>query len=564
MPTVTLSDGRELEFPDGMTPDAMKAAILKLPGATPPAGGTVMSAVGNLGRGFNDSLAETLGAPVDLIGKGARAIGLPIPEDAVGGSQSIKRLIRGVTDVAGVPAQDTTLDRAAYGAGRGVADAATIALPAAGVARAARAGSVTQGVANTLAAQPVAQIASGAVGGAVGEATDNPLLGAGAALAVPLAAAGARRAVTPFRSQLTPEQARLAAAAQREGIPLTPGQKTGSAPLQTMESTFTQLPFTSGVQNEIRDTQQRAFNRAVLQRAGVDADRATVDTLTDARKRIGRVFDDIPNRNTLAYTPDLAQRLQQARDSLQYLPDEVAKPIGARIDQIQRMVQPLPNGGQLAMQGGPIGTIPGASYRLMDSQLGRSIRTTSNGDLKAALNDIRQTLRSAMDASISPEDAAEWQEARRQYANLMTISSTMKPGAAGSAKGDISPRGLAGALNQSTGGGYVWGRGDLNELSRIGREFVSAQMGDSGFAHRIAMMNFLSGGGLGAAGVLAGGLPGAAAGLLAPRAVQAIYNNPAVQGYLTNQAVPAGVNRGLLGAVAAAQGTGQARGLLNQ
>lgn len=553
MPTVTLSDGRELEFPDGMTPDAMKAAILKLPGATPPAGGTVMSAVGNLGRGFNDSLAETLGAPVDLIGKGARAIGLPIPEDAVGGSQSIKRLIRGVTDVAGVPAQDTTLDRAAYGAGRGVADAATIALPAAGVARAARAGSVTQGVANTLAAQPVAQIASGAVGGAVGEATDNPLLGAGAALAVPLAAAGARRAVTPFRSQLTPEQARLAAAAQREGIPLTPGQQTGSAPLQTMESAFTQLPFTSGVQNEIRDTQQRAFNRAVLQRAGVDADRATIDTLNEARNRLGGAIGDIANRNTLDASPIgfLDELVAASNNARRYAASDVERATINRIDDILGKVE----AGD---------TIPGRAYRELDSAIGRSIRGTQNGDLRTHLSEVRNILRAQMDASISPADAAEWQNLRRHYANLMTIAATMKPGAAGSAKGDISPRGLAGALNQSTGGGYVWGRGDLNELSRIGREFVSEQVPDSGTARRTAMMNLLSGGGLGTAGALAGGIPGAAAGLLAPRAAQMIYNHPAVQAYLTNQVVPGGVNRGLLGAVAAAQGVGQTRGLLNQ
>lgn len=553
MPTVTLSDGRELQFPDGMTPDAMRAAILKLPGAAPPSGGTIMSAAGNLGRGFNDSLAETLGAPVDLIGRGARAIGIPIPENAVGGSKSIKGMLRSVTDVAGIPAQDTALDRAAYGAGRGVADAASIALPAAGVARVARAGSVTQGVANTLAAQPVAQIASGAVGGAVGEATDNPLLGAGAALAVPLAAAGARRAVTPFRSQLTPEQARLAAAAQREGIPLTPGQKTGSAPLQTMESAFTQLPFTSGVQNEIRDTQQRAFNRAVLQRAGVDADRATIDTLNDARNRLGGAIGDIANRNTLDASPIgfLDELVAASNNARRYAASDVERATINRIDDILGKVE----AGD---------TIPGRAYRELDSAIGRSIRGTQNGDLRTHLSEVRNILRAQMDASISPADAAEWQNLRRHYANLMTIAATMKPGAAGSAKGDISPRGLAGALNQSTGGGYVWGRGDLNELSRIGREFVSEQVPDSGTARRTAMMNLLSGGGLGTAGALAGGIPGAAAGLLAPRAAQMIYNHPAVQAYLTNQVVPGGGNRGLLGAVAAAQGVGQTRGLLNQ
>jgi len=40
---------------------------------------------------LNKAMAETLGAPVDLIAAGLRSVGLPVPEDSFGGSKSIRR-----------------------------------------------------------------------------------------------------------------------------------------------------------------------------------------------------------------------------------------------------------------------------------------------------------------------------------------------------------------------------------------------------------------------------------------------------------------------------------------
>jgi hypothetical protein len=301
-----------------------------------------------------------------------------------------------------------------------------------------------------------------------------------------------------------------------------------------VESQLEQLPFTSGPQRAIREDQGRDFIRAAMRRAGENADDTMPGTINAARERIGGTIGQIANRNTLRFTPQLQAELQQIEDSLRFIPPEAAGPVRARIEQLRGMASP-------SAAPGVDPTIPGASYRMMDSQLGRSIRSTSNGDLRAALGDIRERLRTAMDASISPSDAQEWQQARRQYANLMNIATAAGRAGGGAAEGMMSPVALRQALDQSTGRGYAFGRGDLNELARIGQAVIKPPS-DSGTAGRTYANNILTGslvGGGAGSGAMIGGPLGAAAGaagsLALPRLAQMLMNSQAGQAYLRNQ-----------------------------
>ncbi len=481
--------------------------------------------------GFNESLATTVGALPDLVGAGLRAVGLPSSKPG----QYTDWARQGLQYLTGKPPEaENTTERLLHGAGRGLGDAASVLIPSSLIAQGAKAGGMTSELAKVMAAQPVSQLAAGGVGGGVGEATGMPLLGLAASMATPMAMSGATRLAQPIRPNLSPETQRLAQVAEAEGIPLTPGQKTGSRALKNMEAVFEQLPFTGGVQQDIHQAQREAFNRASLARSGTIADVATPEVLNDARTRIGQEIGSIANRNVLQVTPQLGADLTRIQDSLRFLPAEAAGPVGARLDQLQGMMIVPPAGG------GPQMTVPGASYRMLDSQLGRSIRSTSNGDLRAALGDLRETLRNAMDQSISPQDSAAWQQARRQYANLMTTARATAGAGADAATGNVSPLGLRSAVDQSTGRGYVFGQGDQNDLARVGQAFLRP-VPDSGTAGRVQMQNLLTGGGMmsGGAGIgaLAGGPPGAllgaAATLAGPRLAQAIYNTQPVQTYLT-------------------------------
>ncbi len=567
-----LPPGFVLEPADGMPP-IPEGFVLETP-TTAPQRGFVERAgrlAGQVGAGFNERLGQVVGALPDLYNRGLRAAGLPaMPEGAY--TRGIQQGFEATLGAAPAPAG--TAELAARGAGKGLVDVGTMLIPAGRVAAATApaagvAPSLVNRAATVLASQPALQIVAGTTAGAVGEATDSPLAALATALAVPMAGAGLARAVTPIQQQGNAEYRALVAAAEREGIPVTAGQATGSRFLKNIESRLEQLPFTGARQRATREGQEEAFTRAVMRRTGTAASDTSPDTLNAIRSRLVSEFENIANRNTLNVTPDLENRLGQIEDSLRFIPAELAGPVKSRIEQLRGMMVAPPSSGGVPLAPGqatPNPVIPGASYRMMDSALGRSMRSTSNGDLRAALSDIRDTLRTAMDNSISPEDAAAWSQLRRDYANLMVISRAAGGAGEAAATGRISPLALRSAVNQSTGGGYAFGRGDLNELSRIGQSVLRppADTGTAGnnMANALLTGQLAAAGGIGgtmAAGPL-GGVAGAMGSMFMPRIVQALMNSDAGQAYLRNQAIQNGprISPALIAALTGQQGTAYA------
>lgn len=480
-------------------------------------------------RGFNESLATTLGAIPDLIGAGMRGIGIPNSPEPQQYTNLARRGINAVATAGGMfpdaPVAETGTEKFLYGAGKGVGDAASIMMPATAVAQA---GGRRAQIAQMLAAQPSTQVAAGAMGGGVGEATGNPYLGMAASLATPVAMSAAGRLLQPVRPNLTPEMQRLIAIAGQEGIPLTPAQQTGSKPLRYMEGAFDTLPFTAGPAETQRQVQRTAFNRASLLRSGTNADVATPEVINAARARIGGVIREVADRNVMEITPPVRAELNGLAAEMQRLyPNEVARPVVARIEEVL--------GKEVA------GAVPGQLYRRLDSELGKQIRNTSDGIARDGLTRVRDTLRGAMDASITPADQAAWQEARRQYANLMVTAKAASGAGADTAVGNVSPLALRQAIDQSTGQGFRYGRGDQNDLARIGQAFLRPPP-DSGTAGRLYWQGLLTGsipGGAGGGAMMAGADPmtavlTAAGALAAPRMAQAAYNSPAVRDYLIN------------------------------
>jgi hypothetical protein len=491
--------------------------------------------------GFLDSAAETVGAVPDAVAWGMRQISPSIAPPERFYSDAIKSGLKAAGGAMSAPVNQAVnsaipqgvpplpeAEKIAYGAGRGAGDAASIFLPASAIARGAQSGSTLAGIARTMASQPVMQAVSGAVGGGVSAGTDNPLYGAAAALATPFVAGGLRRAISPVANQLNPEQARLARIAEQEGINLTAGQRTGSKPLQTTESVLENLPFTSGPQRAIRQGQQEAFNRAVLQRAGVNADRATPDVVDNAFRGLGQQFNDLSARNTVAVDNQLMTDLQDVATRYgRKLPSQQREIVNNYIDDIL-------NGGN---------TMPGQTYQITRSDLGKQAKATANSDgtLSDALRGLRNALDGAATRSISPDDAQAWDYARQHYGNLKTISRAVSSSGAGSASGDVSPGQLWNAAKaSSTQDQFSRGMGDLNDLSRVGQTFLKSQVGDSGTAQRSTITSLLTGSGIGTAGMASGGDPvtmamGGGAALLLPRLAQALMNSGPGQAYLSNQ-----------------------------
>lgn len=568
--------------------DADLLSLARTTAAKEPAG-TNLGRMAEFGaRGFVNSALDTVGALPDVVSSGMRAVGLPTPgpdyyKDKLksGFNEVGKALSAPLNSVSSFGPNEPTgpLERGAYGAGRGVADAASFMVPGAVMARTAQAGSTAANVGRAMASQPVMQSVAGATGGAVSDATGSDLAGLGASLAVPTASAATRRAITPVGRQLAPEEQRLATLAEQMGIRLTPGQATGSVPLQTMESSLAQLPFSAGPQHAIYDAQRTAFNRAALNHAGINADRASPAVLDDAFRTIGAQFDDV-----IRQTPQVnidGAFAQSVRDvERQYgrrLPTDVRPVFDSYMDDINQMLTArLPNGAQpganaLTTQGTsfPNVSVDGQTYQNISSDLRKAARNARNNPaLHDALTGLQNALDDAMGRSVPRDVAGDWAEARRSYRNLLQIDNAMATApAADQAAGNLPLNGFANAVRSADRAGYSRGRGEMNDTARVGKFLASTNIPDSGTAQRSKMVAALTGAPLtgGGGALLMGADPvttaatvGATYGL--PRLVQALANSQGGQAYLRNNLLPGGgVNRELLAKLLAAQEIGDVK-----
>lgn len=547
-----LADGTVLEFPAGTADDVIDRTVQAHLKGPEPSGTTWRRGIGLGAQGMTDAVANTLGAPVDLVNAGLKAAGLGSAKP-IGGSETFKSVNDYIATLPGRAVDaysagslapltesrtarltpESTTEKVIYGGSRGIGDALTMLAGAGAVSRAAQAGGLTERVASSMAAGPAAQLVGGAVGGATQEVTGSPWAGLGAGVAagaaLPLATALAKRVVTPFPSALNSEEQRLLALAKQEGIPLPTGNVTDSRFIQQLESVNRRHPLAATIQGSADDTAQAAFNAAALKRAGVDAKTATPDVLDAARKRIGQVFEDFGKNNSLTLDAKTAQAVAAAHGQYAGRLDANVRPI------VDHYAQSLAKYAPGAQAGGA-STMPGSVYNSTRSALTEDIERAwrqGDGALAEALGAIRSALDDAAVRSAPKAEVAALSEARRQWANLSTIRQAMKAGTDGAVSGDITPSRLGMAVRQSQPQGYAIGRGDLNDLSRIGERFLKDKVPNSGTAERLGIGAALAGGGLYAPTM-------AAAAIGVPPAVAALMNTQAGRAYLQNQLLAGG------------------------
>jgi hypothetical protein len=163
----------------------------------------------------------------------------------------------------------------------------------------------------------------------------------------------------------------------------------------------------------------------------------------------------------------------------------------------------------------------------------------------------------------------EWNKVRKQYSALKSISKAMASAGSGATEGNIPPAQLASSIRQAMGTDqYSRGAGDLNDLARVGKQFLQPKTPNSGTAQRNFMQNVLTGGGGIGAYLLTHdpmlAVGGAAAGAAAPAVASRIYNSRPVAAYLTNNLVKGPkLSKEMLGIIAAEQQKEKALGLLD-
>jgi hypothetical protein len=580
-------DGTVLEFPDTMDQGAMLEAARKqfgappgmgqasAPGPTEPTAPEAAPALGGLRTGakvagaamggFNDSLADAVGFLPDMTAAGMRAIGLDdfAPSDPRFYRDAVRSGVRRIETLGqsgNRPEPSTRGEAVARGAGYGAGDAASFVIPGAMAAKLARAGGLAANVGRELAAAPAVQAGVGALSGGVGEASSDPGMGLAVGLAAPFGLMAAHRLVTPAASRLSALERESVKKAASLGIELTPGQATGSRPLQAMESVFGTLPMTSGPQDAIYGAQKTALNRAAMRTAGVNADNAAPATLDAAFGDIGREFDDLASRTTLTPDTRFFDDIDAIRDAyVQRLPYDIRPTVESRLDNLESVRQAFVNGQRPQ--------IGGEAYRAISTDLRQTIRSTrSQPDVSRALSGIVSALDDLLKRSGGPELAGAWQDTRTRYRNLVNIRDSVVRTEDSRSSGEIGFGDLAKTLKQGDKAGYARGRGgELADVARVG-EFLGPRIPNSGTPERTYLQSMLTGQGTGQFAALGGGsayalgadpITGAALGALAPRLLQAAYYSPASRAYFQNQLLPGPALRpGSLAAMLAASAVG--------
>ena len=320
------------------------------------------------------------------------------------------------------------------------------------------------------------------------------------------------------------------------------------------------MPLSNTPMQGAFETQRGQFNRAVMQRAGAVADDASPDTMQRVFTAIGQVFDDLAQRTTVNVDQRFGQDVQRVAGNYgRRLETDVAPVFQSYLDDLAPLIQAAGTPGAAPQ-------IAGDVYRTMRSDITTRMRETNNLPLRRALGGLVEALDDVMERSTSGALRGEWQEARRNYANLMTIDRAMQGGTqTGRSAGDVPFNALSTAVKGSDRTGYTRGRGDLNELARIG-DYIADKVPNSGTPERRAWQNMLTGGALFNGGMASGiGIPAAAAATITPFAVSRLYNSAAGRAYLTNQAAGNTNFRALYGSTAAQQalsGDGERQNML--
>jgi hypothetical protein len=322
------------------------------------------------------------------------------------------------------------------------------------------------------------------------------------------------------------------------GIPLSAGERTGSKPIQWLESTAGDMPGSAGRAADLKGQQAAAFDRAVTERVydptqlearGVPPGVSLPDprVVTAGKQSLSDEYTRLAQRNQIRSDPQLQSDLAAAQRNYEtnVLPSQRTRDIEAiRNDITDRLVQNQ-------------GVMPGAEYQALRSQLGTNAQGAANQPyLATALRDMRSALDRGMQRGLSPADAEAWALNNTRWGRMRQMEGAV----AGSGE-NLSPLRIAQSSQSGRAAQFATQTDDLDRLSKAA-SMVLRPPPNSGTAARLGWQQLF-----GLPGVLAGGggllgsafgPVGTAIGAATPfAAARAALSRPG-QAYLGNQALP--------------------------
>lgn len=488
---------------------------------------------GAAGAAMGAPLAGVGAIPGAIAGMAAAGLAEPLSNAAVSaynyftGNQQptpTQAMEAGMTQM-GLPQPETASERLASVALRSGVDAMTGVGAARQVARALpQTSQVARPVMETLADNPTsftARLPFTKQGIDVGKQEMAAMLGGTVAQgaveagAPPIAAAGAGLAAGMLPNirpgQMLPDRggevrAGNVRALEEAGIPITPGQRTGNAFGQNVESVMKFLPTSAPTAARVEDQQMRAWTRTLMKEAGIDSDIATPEVLSAARKGFRNEYNALEKSTPFRGDEQLFNDLAGIEGNYVRGMQDVA-PVWTKL---RDTILDYAAGKK----------VDGVDYHRVQSRISEELARANRSDSPSAgywaeaLGKAQKALGDAMERSAqNPELRQAWNDVNRRYALFSRIEDTMAR--AGNDKlntGFIPPQQIGAVERARNPQQWVEGGNRFTDLVRSGAAVLPDPVPNSGTAQRTFVQDLLTGGKRGApvaaagAGVQAAGL----------------------------------------------------------
>lgn len=260
------------------------------------------------------------------------------------------------------------------------------------------------------------------------------------------------------------------------GVPLSSGQRSGANWLKATENTLADVPWGGKPLQTLQEGQRRAYQRALLQRVGLDdgSDMITRETLEKAADNLSDQYAKALGGKRVsiaddAFISDLAE-LEAAHTS--FVDTPMKGRIKSVVDQFIEKATKEPE-------------VSGEWYQAQRSLFAK--RSRGSGELAGLYGDLKTVLDDAFRRAAG--DAKQGLDA--QWAQLSQLKEILKAnGGALSSEGFISPVQLARKAAQKPGGS------EWKDLTRAAAAVLPDRMGNSGTAQRNMLLGLLGGGGI--------------------------------------------------------------------
>ena len=298
------------------------------------------------------------------------------------------------------------------------------------------------------------------------------------------------------------------------GVPVDVAQATGSAFLNRTKAALMDNPFTAGKEEVFKATQQSAYNKAIAKTMGEDASAITPDVITNAKNRLGNIYDNLFDKHGSKISGQVYKDLAALRDdAITTLPVNDSAVIKGLVDDIINKASANRS------------TLSGDQYQAFKRVLDRM--SGQNSNTSAFAQDMKEVLLSGLKNSIKdPKDIALLKTTNKQYGNMKKIEDVVLK----DIQGNVSPSLLSNSLATKSKRNAIYAEdSQLADLARAGKLVLEQKLPNSGTMARFLAQSPIT------AAIKAG----------YGKTAQMAINNPRVAKYL-EQGVSPGMLRDVL------------------